>query len=221
VGRGRKRKFLLTRVRDLKIETCVIVPVKPFRRAKSRLSPVMSKPIRAALARALLSRTLDTLASCDLARATCVISRDMTALDIARRQGVTALAENESGLNAALGQAREWALAHGARAMLILPADLPLLTPADITAMLDLARGPRSVVIAPDEHGEGTNALLLRPPDALHFAFGPQSFHEHCAQAETSALPLYIYRSPTIALDLDTPVDWKRVSTLDARDLSE
>jgi 2-phospho-L-lactate guanylyltransferase len=145
----------------------------------------------------------------------------MTALDLARRQGATALAESESGLNAALNQAREWALARGAQAVLVLPADLPRLTSGDIMAMLDLAREPRCVIIAPDARGEGTNALLLRPPDALNFAFGPQSFYEHCAQAETSQLALHIYRSPTIALDLDTPADWKQVAALDAANFSE
>jgi 2-phospho-L-lactate guanylyltransferase len=145
----------------------------------------------------------------------------MTALDLARRQGATALAESESGLNAALNQAREWALARGAQVVLVLPADLPRLTSGDIMTMLDLAREPRCVVIAPDARGEGTNALLLRPPDALNFAFGPQSFYEHCAQAETSQLALHIYRSSTVALDLDTPADWKRVAALDARGLSE
>jgi 2-phospho-L-lactate guanylyltransferase len=203
------------------VQICVVVPVKPFRRAKTRLSPVISKPIRTAIARALLSRTLDVLASCDLAPVTCIVSRDMTALDIARRRGATALAESESGLNEALNQAREWAWTRDAQSVLVLPADLPLLTPGDIAALLDLAREPRCVVIAPDACGEGTNALLLRPPDALHFAFGPQSFYEHCAQAETSQLPLHVYRSPTVAFDLDTPADWKRISALDAVSLSE
>jgi len=202
------------------LETCIIIPVKPFRRAKSRLSPVMSRPIRAATARALLARTLDTVAACDLQQAACVISRDMTALDLAQRQNAVALAESESGLNAALNQAREWAISHGAQAILVLPADLPLLTPNDITAMLELLREPRSVVIAPDAQGEGTNALLLRPPDALHFAFGPQSFDEHCAQAETAQIALHVYRSPTVALDLDTPADLKQLA-LDAHPLSE
>jgi len=201
-------------------DTCVIIPVKPFRRAKSRLSPAMPKPIRAAIARSLLSRTLDTLASCDLQIATCVVSRDMTALDIAQRRGAIALAESESGLNAALNQTREWAVSYSVQAVLVLPADLPLLTTGDITALLDLAREPRCVVIAPDGRGEGTNALLLRPPDALHFAFGPQSFYEHCAQAETSQIALHIYRSPTVAFDLDTPADLKQLP-LDALTFSE
>ena len=112
-------------------------------------------------------------------------------------------------------------MARGARAVLVLPADLPLLTSGDIMAMLDLAHEPRCVVIAPDARGEGTNALMLRPPDALNFAFGPQSFYEHCAQAETSQLALHIYRSPTVALDLDTPADWKQVAALDAANFSE
>lgn len=180
----------------------------------------MPKPIRAAIARSLLSRTLDTLASCDLQIATCVVSRDMTALDIAQRRGAIALAESESSLNAALNQAREWAVSHSVQAALVLPADLPLLTAGDITALLDLAREPRCVVIAPDGRGEGTNALLLRPPDALHFAFGPQSFYEHCAQAETSQIALHVYRSPTVAFDLDTPADLKQL-LLDALTFSE
>jgi 2-phospho-L-lactate guanylyltransferase len=145
----------------------------------------------------------------------------MTALDLARRHGATALVESESGLNAALNQAREWAMARGAQVLLVLPADLPRLTCGDITTMLDLAREPRCVVIAPDARDEGTNALLLCPPDALNFAFGPQSFYEHCAQAETSQLASHIYRSPTVALDLDTPADWRRVAALDAASFSE
>jgi 2-phospho-L-lactate guanylyltransferase len=181
----------------------------------------MSKPIRAALARAMLSRTLDVLATCNSSLAACVVSRDTTALDMARRHGAASLAESESGLNAALDQARRWVLARGAQAVIVIPADLPLLTSADVVAMLDLAQEPRCAVIAPDARGEGTNALLLRPPDALHFAFGPQSFYEHCAQAETSPLLLHIFRSPTLALDLDTPADWKRIWMLDARGFSE
>lgn len=205
----------------MRFEICIVIPVKPFRRAKSRLGPVMSKPIRAAVARALLARTLDVVTTCPAPHTACVISQDITALDMARRRGAGALVESESGLNAALNQAREWASARGAQAVLVLPADLPLLTSGDIAAVLDLAREPRCVVIAPDARGEGTNALLLRPPHALHPAFGPQSFHEHCAQAETCQLALHIYRSPTIALDLDTPADWKQASMLDLLYLSE
>jgi 2-phospho-L-lactate guanylyltransferase len=183
----------------------------------------MPKPIRATLAHTLLSHTLDTLKACPRPLGVCIVSRDITALDMARRRGVWALAESESGLNAALNQARGWAIARGAQTMLILPADLPMLTSDDVNTMLNLpaADEPRFAVIAPDARGEGTNALLLHPPDALHFAFGPQSFYEHCAQAETSHLALYVYRSPTIALDLDTPADWKQISALDALSLSE
>jgi len=193
----------------LALDICILIPVKPFRRAKTRLSPILPKPVRAALARSLLSRTLDVLAACDLLSVTCIVSRDLTALDLARRQGAHALMETESGLNGALNQARAWAASHSARAVLILPADLPLLAPADVRMLIDLGRAPNSVVIAPDAQEQGTNALLLRPPDALHLAFGPQSFVEHCAQAETSGVALRVYRSPTVALDLDTPADWK------------
>lgn len=190
-------------------ETYVIVPVKPFRRAKSRLSPVLSRQVRAALARALLARTLGVVAACKRPLKPVVVSRDITALDLARQRGATAILESESGLNPALDQARAWAVAHGAQALLILPADLPLLSVDDLAVLLDTAgRGP-GVVIAPDERGEGTNALLVRPPEILSFAYGPQSFGEHCAQAETWQVPLHVVRLPGLALDLDTPGDWR------------
>ncbi len=197
------------------LEIYALVPVKPFRRAKSRLSPVASKPIRAALARALLARTLDVLAASSIrldGLRICMVSRDITALDMARRRGVAALAETEPGQNEALDQARRWAVGRGAQGVLVLPADLPGVLPEDVEAMIRLGRERHCAVIAPDAQGQGTNALFLRPPDALNLAFGPHSFPEHCAQAETSQLALHIYRSPTVALDLDTPADLKHLA---------
>ncbi len=196
----------------------IIIPVKPFVHAKSRLAPMLRKPVRAILARALLARTLDILnverSTFNVERGTwnvqcLVISRDLMALALARSKGATVLLESGYDLNSALAQARAWAMQNGADAVLALPADLPLLTLQDIRAMMELADEPPCAVIAPDRHGHGTNVLLLRPPDALHFAFGPHSFDEHCAQAETSNVRLRVYRSPTVAFDLDTPGDWK------------
>lgn len=193
----------------------LIIPVKPFRQAKSRLAPAVRKPVRATLARALLTRTLDTLnVERGKRNVECiVISRDLMALNLARCKGATALLESGYDLNSALVEARNWAMQNGADAILALPADLPLLTLDDVKAMIELAREPACAVIAPDRSERGTNALLLRPPDALHFAFGSGSFDEHCAQAETSNVRLHVYRSPTIAFDLDTPKDWGALRT--------
>lgn len=197
----------------------IIVPVKPFSQAKSRLAPILRKPLRAILARLLLTRTLDTIVASGKGtgkgegekwKVDCiVISRDLLALNLAQSKGIVALLESGHDLNSALAEARAWTMQNGADAIMVLPADLPLLTPADIHAMIGPADAPPCAVIAPDRCGHGTNALLLRPPDALHFAFGPYSFDEYCAQAETSNVRLHIYDSPTITFDVDTTEDWE------------
>lgn len=188
--------------------TYAIMPVKPLRRAKSRLARTLKPPTRAALVRAIFSRTLDVLAQVDRIAGTIVVSRDLTILELARqRSNVIGLAEAESGLNPAITQGAQWTMAHGGGSILIVPVDLPLITPADLDALIDLATGPRCLVIAPDRHNDGTNLMLVRPPDAVQFAYGPASFNAHRAQAAERGLRTHIYRSPTSGLDLDVPDD--------------
>jgi 2-phospho-L-lactate guanylyltransferase len=195
--------------------TWALVPVKPFRLAKTRLSGALSPARRATLARALLMRTLDVLARVEELSGILIVSTDPFALELGQQRNVTTLRDSGDGLNGALGQARAAALARGARAALVLPADLPRLTPGDVRALLALAAGA-DVVVAPSLDGHGTNALYTRPPDALHYAFGPESFREHLAQAETSGLCVRVCATPGFALDLDTPEDlaaWLRITT--------
>jgi 2-phospho-L-lactate/phosphoenolpyruvate guanylyltransferase len=115
-------------------------------------------------------------------------------------------AGTESGLNAAVQAAQRFATREGADRLLIVPADLPLLTPADLTAMLK-AGEDASVVIAPDRSRQGTNALLLTPPDAITPSFGQGSYFEHRRLAEAAGLSLAIVEQGGLLLDLDTPAD--------------
>lgn len=206
--------------------TYAILPVKPLRQAKSRLARALKAPTRAALVRAIFSRTLDVITQVKRITHTVVVSRDPTILELARqRANVTALAEAEAGLNPAITQGAIWARDHGAESVVIVPVDLPLLTVADLDAMLDLALEERCLVIAPDRRDEGTNVMLVRPPNAIRFAYGAASFNAHRAQADANRLRVRIYRSPTSGLDLDIPDDlalYQVGSTLlDGRVLSE
>jgi 2-phospho-L-lactate guanylyltransferase len=187
--------------------TFAIIPVKTLRRSKSRLARALKAPVRAALTKSILSCTLDLLQQVDRITYTLVISSDITVLDLARSKQAIDLVESESGLNAAIKQAVTWSMSRGAESILIVPSDLPLITANDFEAMFDLAIEPRCVVIAPDRRGEGTNALLVRPPDAIDFAFGATSFHTHSARAKDRGLALHVYESASIGLDLDVPDD--------------
>jgi len=205
--------------------TYAILPVKPLGQAKSRLAPSLRARTRAALVRAIFSRTLDVIAQVERIDGAIVVGRDLTILELARSRNVISLVESDAGLNPAITQGAQWAQAHGAGSIIIIPVDLPLITAADIDALIDLAIEPQCLVIAPDRHDEGTNVMLVRPPDALHFAYGSSSFNAHCTQAAERGLPVHIYRSPSSGLDLDVPDDLalyqKGAALLDGHILSE
>lgn len=185
-----------------------IVPVKPFASAKSRLASVLSEDERAGLSREFLNHTLAVLDQSPGIARTLVVSRDETALSMARMANVSPLAENGAhGLNAALALAARAAREGQAEAVLILPADLPLLTAADVAQLLAEDNGQPQIVIAPDRHEQGTNALLVRPPEAVTFAFGEGSFARHQALAELAGVPVRVCRLPGAALDVDVPDD--------------
>lgn len=213
---------------DSSLALWLIVPVKPFGEGKSRLADVLPATARAALSRRWLTHVLTTVRAWNAAAPLLVISRDPAVLAHATALGAQPLAEPppatknaatknanaknanaknaEDTLNAALAHAQAVAQVGGAEAILVLPADLPLLTAADLDELYDLAQEGPSVVLAPS-HDRGTNALLLRPPGIIPFAFGPDSFIRHAAAAGAAGLPCHVYHSVTLALDVDHPED--------------
>ncbi len=185
-----------------------IIPVKPLRRGKSRLSGVLSLEARTALNHYLLSNTLETLASVPEIEHSLVVSRDPEALTIAREYGARTVQEQGSPqLNIALTRATMVALSHSVQGVLIVPADLPLLSVDDIREVVRRAEGAPVVVITPDRHHQGTNALLISPPGLIKYEFGPDSFHRHCAQAKKVGARLEICERVSVALDIDFPED--------------
>jgi 2-phospho-L-lactate guanylyltransferase len=184
----------------------LVIPVKPFSEAKTRLAGALSPQARAGLMRELLTGVLVQVRESGLLAGTVVISRDEAVLALARNLGAQALHETGAGLNAALDEARRMIADRGADGMLVLPADLPLLTADDILQLYDLALSDVEVAIAPSHDG-GTNALLLCPPDAMEFSFGPDSFVRHVRQALSSGRRYAIYRSETLGRDVDLPED--------------
>jgi 2-phospho-L-lactate guanylyltransferase len=185
-----------------------IVPVKPLRFGKSRLAGVLTEDERTDLNRRLLAHTLDTLTAIPEIEHVLVISRDPAALALARDHGARTVQENGAPqLNVALTRATVVAKNYTTRGILIIPADLPLITPEDVRAMLDRATDPPVVVVAPDRHRNGTNALLVCPVGLIEYDFGPNSFKRHCERAVKAGARLEIFELPSIALDVDLPED--------------
>src|SRR3546814_10010019 len=87
------------------------------------------------------------------------------------------MADGGRGLNPELEQARKLV----AGDLIVLHADLPLLTPGDVTALIEAA-SESGLAIAPDRHRTGTNGLALKASTRLEFSFGADSFRLHRLQ---------------------------------------
>jgi 2-phospho-L-lactate guanylyltransferase len=190
-----------------------IVPVKPLRWGKSRLAGVLTQEERTDLNIRLLTHTVDTLAAIPEIEQVLVVSRDPGALALARVHGARTVQEKGSPqLNQALTRATVVARNYATRGVLIVPADLPLITPEDLQAIMELAHDPPVVVVAPDRHRRGTNALLVCPVGLIEYDFGPDSFERHCERGRQSGARLEICELPSLALDMDLPEDLELVS---------
>lgn len=199
-----------------------IVPVKPLRRGKSRLSGTLSEDERTELNRTLLEHTLTTLSELKEVEQVLVVSRDPQALKIAHNHGARTVREDgQPHLNTALTRASVIAQVHATQGVLVLPADLPLISHEDVLTLIDKAVVPPVVVIAPDRRGKGTNALLMSPAGLIEYDFGEGSFSRHCERAKQVGARLEIVDLPTLGLDLDLPEDLELVRNLEFQRLEK
>lgn len=194
-----------------------IVPVKPLRRGKSRLAGMLTEDERTLLNQELLERTLKTLTKLKELDKILVVSRDPQVLTIARNHGAKTVQEDgQPHLNTALARATVVAQVHATQGVLILPADLPLLTEDDVLTLIDRAATPPVAVIAPDRHGKGTNALLMVPAGLIEYDFGENSFERHCERIKKAGAKLEVVELPSLGLDLDLPEDLEMIRKLES-----
>jgi 2-phospho-L-lactate guanylyltransferase len=198
-----------------------IVPVKPLRRGKSRLAGMLTEDQRTRLNRHLLEHILTTLNEIPEIEHTLVVSRDPAALALTREMGGrTVLEDGAPQFNTALKRATVVAQAHGANAVLVLPADIPLVTPADVRAMLRKGQKAPVVVISPDRRRDGTNGLFVNPAGLIEYGYGPGSFQRHCERAAQAGGRLVVFESERIGLDLDLPEDLQLLGGLESLGLT-
>lgn len=186
-----------------------IIPVKPLKNAKSRLSHVLTSDQRYEFAQAMFRHVLSVVTSVHYVTGVVVISRDTKALSIAREMGAKTIQESMvSDLNPALMRATAVVKSWRADGVLILPADLPFISVDDIKAMIRLSQTDNaSIVIATDDEGDGTNALLVRPPGIIEYSYGKGSFQKHIESAYQAQATVISYYSDRLALDIDVPDD--------------
>jgi 2-phospho-L-lactate guanylyltransferase len=185
-----------------------IIPIKPLRRGKSRLSCVLSEQERENLNHNLLIRSINCLKQIKEIDQIVVISHDPAALSFSREFGVRTLQENRNtNINNALRKATQAAKAFKASRLLIVPADLPFMMPEDLVELIYRSKSAPEMIISPDRKMYGTNALFINPTGILDYDFGQWSFKKHIEQAERKKIRVEIYNNERLGFDLDLPED--------------
>jgi 2-phospho-L-lactate guanylyltransferase len=187
------------------VRTAAILPVKSFGAAKQRLASLLGSGSRQALAQAMFQDVLASLRRTEGIERIVVVASEPSVEFAADDQMVLLEDELGDGQSAAASTGIRWAVASGFDRVLLVPGDTPLLASAEVDALLSDA--PEDVVIVPDRHGTGTNALLLRPPTAIEPSFGPESLGRHVAAAEAAGLAHRVERVPSLLYDVDTSDD--------------
>lgn len=199
-----------------------LVPLKDLVQAKSRLAGLLRPSERRALAQAMVEDVLSVLSRHpDIDRVT-LVSDDPGAGLLANKYAIDYLAENAlgcSGLNAVVQLVSTRLLVDSDDTLLVLHGDLPLLTGADISAVLQCQRQLGGLVIGCDQAGAGTNLLAFTGESAPRFCFGLDSCANHLASARSAGVPVQVLRRPGIGLDVDEPGDLQAVmAALDCDD---
>ena len=176
----------------------VLVPVKRLDDAKSRLAEALSAAERADLMREMLDHVLRTAEEANVGTVTVVSAEQLQLNGIARF--------DDRGLpwNDALQAAMDEVVSEPVVA--VVSADLPLLTPDDVRALVAVTP-LRGLAIA-RAHDGGTNAVSMRPPGVLPTCFGEQgsaALHERAAWI--AGADAHMLDRPGLAFDIDTPED--------------
>ncbi len=197
----------LTR-RDRRRGACALIAIKERAHCKTRLTAVLAPAARLELVRSMLAAVLCAAADAKSVRQIIVVSPER---DLVPAQ-IPVLADSGKSLNFALTQAHRMLRELGGREVVILPADLPGITAAEIDGLVHAAQSG-GFAIAPDGAGVGTNALCLVSPHPFRFQFGVDSRRLHLQEAERMGLIPQVVRLPGLEFDVDIPADLERLDT--------
>lgn len=196
------------------MRTIAVVPVKRFAQAKTRLADRLPARSRVALMQAMVTDVLIALRRAELVDAVIVVTGEPIAEQIALNYNAEVLMDTRDlGHSEAAALGVGMALSKGAERVILLPADTPAIDPAEIDGLLSAAPEGREVTIIPDRHGDGTNALVLTPPDVMGASFGEGSRARHVAAGEAAGAAVFEAEPPTIMLDVDTGEDLAALQT--------
>ncbi len=196
------------------MDICVVIPVKSFDQAKSRLSGLLDREQRRELSRFLLQDTLDTLSLCRELAKIIVVSSDPAVKEITENLGLECLLQSEdSGVNSAIKYADKHLSFGGNWVSITIPCDLPLLLPKDIEGVCQvIPKKGACVIVSPSYKFDGTNLLARNPFNIINDTrYDNDSFQGHLEASIEAGANTRILLSSRLMIDLDTPEDMQLV----------
>jgi 2-phospho-L-lactate guanylyltransferase len=186
-----------------------ILPVKTTALAKTRLASLLSDDECAALALAMMLDVIDSLKASQRIAQVAVVTADPEVATLAREQGCLIMLETTNGLNENLTVVAQELQKKMIDGILIVPGDLPMLSPAAIDDLIK-SHGTGISLCAAEKDG-GTNALLCTPPAAIHFHYGKDSARLHLAEAKNNGVKCQQQFLSDFQTDIDEPDDLRWV----------
>jgi 2-phospho-L-lactate guanylyltransferase len=186
-----------------------VLPVKRFAAAKARLADDgLSPGQRLAMSTGMLSDVLAALRQCRLVDDIVVVTSEPGAEALARGAGAQVIADQpQDGHSEAAARGIDWAVADGAFHTMLISGDVPAIDPSEIDSLIESLADDNELVVIPDRHGRGTNALFLTPADVITPAFGDGSCERHRQLGNDAGASVRVVESEAIGLDVDTSAD--------------
>lgn len=185
-----------------------VVPLKSPERAKTRLAGVLSPAQRRQLLFVLGERVIRALQATRGIDEVAVVTASSGVAGFAAALGARVIMQAaETGTAAAFAAAVQALRAQALSRLLMIAGDLPLVTAPAIEQLIAAAPERPGVVVVPDRHRVGTNALLCSPPGSLAPCFGSDSFRRHLAAARAAGLQTRVLHVEALSLDLDDAED--------------
>jgi 2-phospho-L-lactate/phosphoenolpyruvate guanylyltransferase len=185
---------------------CALIAIKERARCKTRLAGVLAPAARLDLVRSMLNAVLQAAGNAQSVHQVIVISPERDTVPA----GIPVLADTGESLNSALVQAHAMVRELGCHEVVVLPADLPMVTSAEIDELVRAGR-TGGFAIASDAAGLGTNALCLVSTLPFHFQFGPDSRRLHWQEAQRLGVSPQLVNLPGLEFDVDSPADLEQL----------
>lgn len=185
-----------------------IIPINEFSRSFTRLSSVLDLEQRMELAKNLSSRLIQILLTVDEVEKIVLFTCEKNwPGELQHSKLVLRKDEDKKPLKQKIDSVADWAYGSGAKKMMYLSIDLPIVEKKDITQIIDSHKHGLTLVQAKKDGG--TNALIADLPRKINFQFGADSFRKHLEAAKLEKLKTNIQSAEGLSFDLDDHDDWE------------